>query len=140
MHCTMQSAETQHLEKTYSKDLLREISSKFFTLRTMLARSPILFLLVLYILGSNEVELFVKSQSESDILEFALNLEFLEADFFSYGSFGYGLDKIAPSLVAGGPAPVGATMANLSSVVKDIIAQFAYQEVGHIRFLIYFLL
>nr|GMD74507.1 desiccation-related protein PCC13-62-like [Ipomoea batatas] len=105
-------------------------------------RIPILFLLALSILGSTKVELFVKSQSTSgakippsdqDLFEFALNLEYLEAEFFLSGSLGYGLDKIAPNLAAGGPPPVGARMANLSSLVKDIITQFGYQEVGHLR-------
>nr|GMD74243.1 desiccation-related protein PCC13-62-like [Ipomoea batatas] len=101
-------------------------------------RIPILFLLALSILGSTKVELFVKSQSttepsDQDLFEFALNIEYVEAELFLSGSLGYGLDKIAPELAAGGPPPVGARMANLSSLVKDIITQFGYQEVGHLR-------
>ncbi|XP_023006619.1 desiccation-related protein PCC13-62-like [Cucurbita maxima] len=72
-------------------------------------------------------------QSDVDLLEFPLNLEYLEAEFFLFGSLGYGLDKVAPYLTMGGPSPIGAKMANLGPFIKDIIMQFAYQEVGHLR-------
>lgn len=73
-------------------------------------------------------------QSDIDFLGFPLNLEFLEAEFFLYGAFGYGLDKVAPELTGNGPSPVGAKKANLSPLANDIIAQFAFQEVGHLRY------
>lgn len=72
-------------------------------------------------------------QGDVDLLEFPLNLEYLEADFFLWGALGYGLDKVAPELVDGGPEQVGGKMADLCPFVRDIITQFAYQEVGHIR-------
>ncbi|KAK9991920.1 hypothetical protein SO802_026905 [Lithocarpus litseifolius] len=43
------------------------------------------------------------SKSDVDLLEFPLNLEFLEAEFFLHGSLGYGLDKFAPNLTKRGP-------------------------------------
>jgi hypothetical protein len=66
-------------------------------------------------------------------LEFPLNLEYLEAEFFSWGAFGRGLDSLAPNLAKGGPSPVGAKMAQLGPLIRDIIAQFALQEFGHLR-------
>ncbi|CAH9146890.1 unnamed protein product [Cuscuta epithymum] len=72
-------------------------------------------------------------KGDVDLLEFPLNLEYLEAEFFLWGAFGYGLDKFAPNLSSGGPPPVGVTSAKLSPLVKDIIAQFGFQEVGHLR-------
>ncbi|KAK8959209.1 hypothetical protein KSP40_PGU013960 [Platanthera guangdongensis] len=71
-------------------------------------------------------------RSDIDLLEFPLNLEYLEAEFFLFGAFGYGLDKEAPYLAAGGPSPIGARKADLTPLVRDIVAQFGYQEVGHI--------
>ncbi|OVA19009.1 hypothetical protein BVC80_8333g5 [Macleaya cordata] len=68
-----------------------------------------------------------------DLMQFPLNLEHLEADFFLYGALGYGLDKIAPELVMGGPPPKGAMKANLDNLTRDIITEFGYQEVGHLR-------
>lgn len=72
-------------------------------------------------------------KSDVDLLEFPLNLEYFEAELFLYASLGYGLDKVAPDLPAGGPPPVGAKAANLSPLIKDVILQFAYQEVGHLK-------
>jgi len=75
-------------------------------------------------------------ESDVDILEFPLNLEFLEAEFFLYGSLGYGLDRFAPTLTMGGPPPIGARLAKLDNFTRDLIKQFALQEVGHLRFFI----
>lgn len=72
--------------------------------------------------------------TDVDLLEFPLNLEYLEAEFFLFGSLGYGLDKVGPNLTMGGPPPVGARKAKLDSFTRDVILQFALQEVGHLRF------
>ncbi|XVF38914.1 hypothetical protein REPUB_Repub20aG0143400 [Reevesia pubescens] len=72
-------------------------------------------------------------KSDLNLLEFPLNLEYLEAEFFLYGALGHGLDKVAPKLAQGGPSPIGAKKANLDTLTKDIILQFAYQEVGHLK-------
>ncbi|KAK9089995.1 hypothetical protein Sjap_023172 [Stephania japonica] len=76
--------------------------------------------------GANEV-------METDLIEFPLNLEYLEAEFFLWGALGYGLDKVAPNLTMGGPPPLGVRKARLSPFICDIVAQFAFQEVGHLR-------
>ncbi|KAM3707963.1 hypothetical protein ACB098_02G065400 [Castanea mollissima] len=73
------------------------------------------------------------AKADVDLLEFPLNLEFFEAEFFLYGALGYGLDKVAPQLTQGGPTPIGAKKANLDPFTRDVIEQFAYQEVGHLR-------
>ncbi|KAF8401494.1 hypothetical protein HHK36_012434 [Tetracentron sinense] len=70
-----------------------------------------------------------------DLMQFAENLEHLEADYFLWGALGYGLDEIAPELVMGGPPPIGAMKANLDHLTQQIIAEFGYQEVGHLRVL-----
>ncbi|CAN6468356.1 unnamed protein product [Victoria cruziana] len=71
--------------------------------------------------------------SDVPLLEFPLNLEHLEADFFLHGALGVGLDEVAPELVMGGPPPIGARKANLDPLIGDIIQQFGYQEIGHLR-------
>ncbi|KAL2610092.1 hypothetical protein R1flu_028665 [Riccia fluitans] len=68
-----------------------------------------------------------------DLTAFALNLEYLEAEFFLFAAYGYGLDKQAPYLTGGGPPPIGGQKANLDPVVRDIVGQMGLQEVGHIR-------
>ncbi|KAK7329594.1 hypothetical protein VNO77_23764 [Canavalia gladiata] len=72
-------------------------------------------------------------QSDVDLLEFPLNLEYLEAEFFLFGSLGHGLDVVAPHLAQGGPSPIGARLAHLDAFVRDVILQFGLQEVGHLR-------
>jgi len=73
------------------------------------------------------------AHGDVDWLEFPLNLEYLEAEFFLWSALGYGLDHVAPELVSGGPAPIGAQKANLDPLVLEVIKEFAYQEVGHLR-------
>ena len=73
-------------------------------------------------------------KSDVSLLEFPLNLEYLEAEFFLFGALGHGLDKVAPNLTMGGPSPIGAKKANLDALTKDVILQFAYQEVGHLKY------
>ncbi|XP_043720990.1 desiccation-related protein PCC13-62-like [Telopea speciosissima] len=68
-----------------------------------------------------------------DLMQFPLNLEFLEAELFLFAALGYGLDKIAPKLALGGPPPIGARKANLDHLTMAIIEEFGFQEVGHIR-------
>ncbi|KAL9407587.1 hypothetical protein AB3S75_046182 [Citrus x aurantiifolia] len=86
-------------------------------------------LLLLYA-GSYSAQL---PQSDIDLLEFPLNLEFLEAEFFLFGSLGYGLDKVAPNLTMGGPPPIGGKKTNLDAFANDVVLPFAWQEVGHLK-------
>ncbi|KAL5541486.1 hypothetical protein UlMin_009196 [Ulmus minor] len=71
--------------------------------------------------------------SDVDLLEFPLNLEYLEAEFFLFGALGYGLDRVAPNLTKGGPPPIGARIAKLDPLTRDVVLQFGWQEVGHLR-------
>lgn len=73
------------------------------------------------------------TDQDRKLLEFPLNLEYLEAEFFLFGALGFGLDKVAPNLTMGGPSPNGAQKANLDPLTRDVILQFAWQEVGHLR-------
>ena len=69
-------------------------------------------------------------------IQFALNLEFLEAEYFLCGATGRDLDSINSSLSQGGPPPIGCQKANLDPLVNMIIEEFGYQEVGHVRYFI----
>ncbi|PON93139.1 Desiccation-related protein [Trema orientale] len=96
---------------------------------------PIVALLLILLLPKSLSYEIVTALPDSDVdlLEFALNLEFLEAEFFLNGALGCGLDKVAPNLAKGGPPPIGARKANLDPLTSDIILQFGLQEVGHLR-------
>ncbi len=52
---------------------------------------------------------------DTDILNFALNLEYLEAEFYACASSGNGIDA---SLRGGGPASIGCKEAKLSPSIK----------------------
>ncbi|KAK8693840.1 hypothetical protein V6N13_071408 [Hibiscus sabdariffa] len=65
--------------------------------------------------------------NDDDQIQFFLNMEFLEAEFFLFGALGKGLDDLAPSLTQGGPPPSGGRSN------RRIIEEFGYQEIGHIR-------
>lgn len=82
---------------------------------------------------SNYVPHHKLPKMDVDLIEFPLNLEYMEAEFFLWGSFGQGLDKFAPQLADGGPTPIGVRIAKLSPLIRDVIAQFGFQEVGHVR-------
>ncbi|KAJ6797976.1 desiccation-related protein PCC13-62-like [Iris pallida] len=68
-----------------------------------------------------------------DLMQFALNLEHTETEWFLFGALGYGLDNVEPELAMGGPPPVGTRKARLDNVTRRIIEEFGYQEVGHLR-------
>nr|GFA48316.1 desiccation-related protein PCC13-62-like [Tanacetum cinerariifolium] len=99
------------------------------TITTMIVTAFLLLLLA----STSVHSAFFLPKSDKNLLEFPLNLEYFEAEYFLFGSLGKGLDSIEPDLAAGGPSPIGAKQANLSLVVQDIITQFGYQEIGHLR-------
>ncbi|KAD4385139.1 hypothetical protein R6Q59_010712 [Mikania micrantha] len=96
---------------------------------TMIVTTTLIFLSVTVTVNSH----IIPPKIDEKLLEFPLNLEYFEAEYFLFGSMGQGLDSVEPDLAAGGPPPIGAKQANLTSLVKDIITQFGYQEVGHLR-------
>ncbi|KAI3676737.1 hypothetical protein L1987_86350 [Smallanthus sonchifolius] len=96
---------------------------------TMIVTRLLIFLFISTAVNST----FNLPKSDMNLLEFPLNLEYFEAEYFLFGSMGKGLDTIEPDLATAGPPPIGAQQANLSLLVRDIITQFGYQEIGHIR-------
>ncbi|KAG8372842.1 hypothetical protein BUALT_Bualt12G0109000 [Buddleja alternifolia] len=121
----------------------KSLSIMALTLLSTSAASTTAFIAVFFLLlggsAASETEFSVEwdheklPKSDVDLLEFPLNLEYMEAEFFSWGALGRGLDSLAPNLTMGGPPPIGVRKAQLSPVIRDIIAQFAFQEFGHLR-------
>src|ERR1700759_407257 len=74
--------------------------------------------------------------SDSAILNFALNLEYLEAEFYSHAVFGYGL----PSSLTSGKGRCGSVQGGhavpfKSSSVRQFATEIAKDEYDHVKFL-----
>ncbi len=79
--------------------------------------------------------------SDAAVLNFALNLEYLEAEFYSHAVYGEGLsdrdtdakDKHG-NVVHGGPV-VGGRKVRLTGAVRDYACEIANDEIAHVKFL-----
>ncbi len=91
-----------------------------------------------------------QSSVEIDVLNFALNLEFLEAEFYTYGQYGYGIEQmgIKVSGVANGRSnrdggtTTGGKMVNFTDdqiFSKEITAEIGTDERAHVVLLQSFL-
>jgi len=74
--------------------------------------------------------------NDADVLNFALNLEYLEAQFYAYAAFGVGLNS---SLLTGtgtqGSVTGGAQVPFQDTVVREYAREIAIDEVAHVAFL-----
>ncbi|MDP9052224.1 MAG: ferritin-like domain-containing protein [Acidobacteriota bacterium] len=72
--------------------------------------------------------------TDADILNFALNLEYLEAEFYLRAATGAGL---ATADIGSSPGAVtgGAQLTGLTSAQQNIVNEIAYDEQAHVRFL-----
>ena len=77
-----------------------------------------------------------QSVTDADVLNFALNLEYLEAQFYSYAAYGTGLDN---SLLTGSGtqgAVRGGRQVNFTDpIVRQYAREIAQDEIAHVRFL-----
>ncbi len=91
-----------------------------------------------------------QSTTEIDVLNFALNLEYLEAEFYTYGQYGYGIEKfgIGVSGVANGRSSrdggttTGGKMVDFTDdqiFSKEITAEIGTDERAHVVLLRSFL-
>ncbi|WP_076071328.1 ferritin-like domain-containing protein [Sphingomonas montana] len=73
---------------------------------------------------------------DQDILNFALNLEYLEAQFYSYAAFGTGLDASLTGGIGGtGVVTGGRKVTFTDPLVAAYALEIAQDEINHVRFL-----
>lgn len=72
--------------------------------------------------------------SESDVLNFALNLEYLEAEFYLFATTGSGL-AAADQGAATGPTTGGTKVTFADSALAAIAAEITFDEMHHVEFL-----
>ena len=86
--------------------------------------------------GNNTTTPPVSAITDADVLNFALNLEYLEAEFYSYAVHGHGIDD---SLKAGtgtmGTVTAGHAVKFTDPVVKAYATEIAADELAHVKFL-----
>ena len=71
--------------------------------------------------------------TDADILNFALNLECLEAQFYSCAVFGH---PLSDELTGYGPAPIGCQQANFTNDdINSLAMDVANNEIAHVSFL-----
>ncbi len=75
--------------------------------------------------------------SVTDVLNFALNLEYLEANFYTYLSTGAGISGVVSNLPSGsGTVTGGAQYTATDPVVQSLIQQLAQHEQEHVSLII----
>jgi hypothetical protein len=89
-------------------------------------------------LGSNEQKVAAASYSDGDILNFALNLEYLEAEFYAMATYGANLVKLGVIKAdeETGPTTGGAKVPNFSSSpVAYVATALRENEIDHVLLL-----
>ena len=129
---TVDSVELQHDELNNIR-IQRALNRRNFIRNMGLAGAAVAGASVLSACGSTG-KVMAAGPSESDVLNFALNLEYLEAEFYLYATTGQGLAS-ADQGAATGPTTGGQKVTFSDSRLADIAAEITLDEMLHVKFL-----
>ena len=93
---------------------------------------------MLSVVGTVPALVNAKGVSDTDILNFALNLEYLEAEFYNYAVNGKGIDQQGVTLTGTGtlgPTQGGAQVSLSDPMMFAVAQQLAYDELSHVQLL-----
>jgi len=114
-------------------DSLNETCRSTFKSSTMaFTPSAALATIATFCIGLSTLVAPAAAVTDVDVLNFALQLEYLEATFYSFAAFGYGIDV---NLLGGGPKPVGGRKGNLSGPTLNYAKEVTQDEINHVKFL-----
>ena len=86
--------------------------------------------------GLDPASAATSAPSDSAILNFALNLEYLEAEFYSYAAFGHGLrDSLTTGKGRRGGVEGGKKVKFSSRAIRNYAEEIAHDEINHVEFL-----
>jgi len=86
--------------------------------------------------AAKQAQAQTSTPSDLDVLRFALNLEYLEAEFYSYAVKGTGIDvSLTPGTGTAGATTGGAKVNFADPNVAAIAAEIAQDELNHVIFL-----
>ena len=73
--------------------------------------------------------------NDAAILNFALNLEYLEAEFYARASYGVGLSNFATLPAGSGPVIGGSAVPFVTPSIQQYATEIANDEITHVKFL-----
>ncbi len=120
------ASESDAMERTGRRSVLRQLGLRGMTAATMAVGS--------FAVMSEPAE--AQTLTDPDILNFALNLEYLEAEFYLRAFLGYGLQgSDVTGVGTQGTVTGGSAVPFKSTAIKQYAQELAVDELTHVRFL-----
>ncbi len=115
----------------------RALARRNFIKNVSLAGAGIAAGVILEGCGSSNPTVSAQTVPQTDVLNFALNLEYLEAEFYSQAVYGKPLSSFLSTLPSSSATATGGKQVNFALPhVKDIATEIQADEVDHVKYLL----